>query len=87
VSLADKIAQARPKMRGLPCPIATIVAALSEKDRVALLTQFDLPPDAPERLSNSVLAELLTDEGHRIHYKSIEGHRNRRCRCFMGSGL
>jgi|GEM_PF-3404183 len=87
MSLADRLQQASPVFRGLPCPIATIMAQLEERDRVELLTQLDVPAGTTGRMANTTIAAVLTEEGFAVHYKGVERHRNRLCRCFMGTGL
>lgn len=85
MSLVELLANAQPRMRGLPCPMATIISHLDEADRVALLNHLEMPPDAPGYLPTTTLAQVLTEAGHRIHYKSVAGHRNMDCRCFTGT--
>lgn len=85
MSLADKLAQAAPPFRGLPCPIAALLPQLDERDRVELLTVLEMPPGTPGRMATTTLAAVLASEGHPIHYKGVERHRNRLCRCFSGT--
>jgi len=82
MSLAERLAQHENPQRGLPCPIAVIVAQLGEDDRRALLDVLDQPAFHHERVSNAQLARMLADEGFPVHFKSIERHRTRICRCF-----
>lgn len=84
MSLAKRLAEHQNPKPGLPCPVATIVAQLDETDRKALLNALDVPPNHPERVSSAELARMLTEEGFAIHFKGIERHRNRVCRCFTG---
>ena len=86
MTLVELLANAQPRMRGLPCPMATIISHLDKADRVALLDHLEMPPDAPGHLPNTVLAQVLTEAGHRIHYKGVAAHRKMQCRCFTGSG-
>lgn len=86
MSLADRIEAARPLPRGLPCPVSVILDALDERDRASLQYQLERPVWDPERLGNGRLATMLIEDGHRIHQKGIERHRNRECRCFAGLG-
>jgi hypothetical protein len=86
VSLAERLEQARPRMRGLPCPMAVIIPKLDEADRVALLNALELNQEDPAYLPTTTLAQVLTEDGHRIHYKSVAAHRNMVCRCFTGTG-
>lgn len=86
MSLADKLAEAQPRMRGLPCPIATILPKLTDEERVALLDHLEKPQEDPEYLPTPILAQVLTETGHRIHYKGVAAHRNLQCRCFTGTG-
>ena len=58
---------------------------LLETDRKALLNAMDAPPNHPDRVSSAELARMLTEEGYGVHFKGIERHRNRVCRCFTGS--
>lgn len=85
MSLADRLARHENPQRGLPCPVAVIVAQLDETDRKALLNAMDAPSNHPDRVSSAELARMLTEEGFAIHFKGIERHRNRVCRCFTGS--
>lgn len=85
MSLADKLQQAAPPFHGLPCPIATIMGQLDERDRVELLNALECPPGTPGRMATTTLAAVLASEGHPIHYKGVERHRNHLCRCFTGS--
>lgn len=68
----------------MPCPVATIVAQLDQADRKALLNALEIPSGHPERVSSAELARMLTEEGYGVHFKGIERHRNRVCRCFTG---
>lgn len=86
MNLADRLASAQPRMRGLPCPIAVILPKLSDEERVALLDHLEMPPDSDKYLPTTVLAQVLTEAGHRIHYKSVASHRTMACRCFTGTG-
>lgn len=85
MSLADRLQQAKPAMHGLPCPVATLLGQLEERDRVQLLDALEVPVGAPGRLPTTAIARALQDSGHPIHYKGIERHRIRQCRCFTGS--
>lgn len=71
-------------MKGMPCPIAVLIGQLGDTDRVALLDILDVPAGSPNRISNARLAAVLAEEGHPIHFKGIERHRTRMCRCFTG---
>lgn len=86
MSLVAKLAEAQPRMRGLPCPIATILPKLSDEERIALLDHLEMPQDSEQYLPTTVLAQVLTEAGHRIHYRGVAAHRNMQCRCFTGSG-
>lgn len=85
MTLAELLANAQPRMRGLPCPMAVIIAQLDEGDRVALLNHLETPSEDPGYLPTTTLAQVLTEAGHRIHYKSVAAHRNMDCRCFTGA--
>jgi len=52
-----------------------------------LVAQFDKPVGALDRIATTTIARLLCEEGHQIHPKGVERHRNRECRCFRGSGI
>lgn len=84
MALADRLATARPKRHGLPCPIETILASLDERDRDALIAALAMPIGHPERLGARSLTEELNAEGIKIHYASIDKHRRRQCRCYRG---
>lgn len=86
MSLVARLAEAQPRMRGLPCPIAVILPKLTDEERIALLDHLEMPQDSEKYLPTTVLAQVLTEAGHRIHYKSVAAHRNLACRCFTGSG-
>lgn len=87
MSLADLLQEAKTPMRGLPCPIATVIAQLDERDRVQLLDTLELPAGTTGHLPTTVIARALGEAGFPVHYKGVERHRNQMCRCFTGSGL
>lgn len=85
MSLADRLTNAEPPMKGMPCPVAALVAVLDEADRKAFLDVLEVPAGTPGRLSNARLAAILAEEGHSVHFKGIERHRTRVCRCYTGT--
>lgn len=85
MSLANRLASLEPGSKGLPCPVANLLGQLGEEDRKALLDILDQPAGLPNRISNARLAQALADEGFPIHFKGIERHRTKTCRCFSGS--
>ena len=84
MSLADRLTNAEPPMKGMPCPVAALVAVLNETDRKAFLNVLEVPANTPGRISNARLAAVLAEEGYPIHHKGIERHRTRVCRCYTG---
>lgn len=87
MSLAERFAAAPPVTRGLPCPISVILEQLPAVDADVLRDQFTKQLGSPDRLANTTIAALLSDEGYPIHYKGVERHRKRECRCYRGTGL
>jgi hypothetical protein len=87
MTLAERLGDARPAQRGLPCRTAVILADLDADDAHALRAALDIPKGDPRRLSSHLIASMLRLEGYDIHYKSIETHRKHGCRCFKhGAG-
>jgi hypothetical protein len=87
MTLAERLGDARPAQRGLPCRTAVILADLDADDAHALRAAMEIPKGDLRRLSSHLIASMLRLEGYDIHYKSIEIHRKHGCRCFKhGSG-
>ncbi len=82
MTLAERLEVAQPAQRGLPCRLATILNSLSEDDAHALRAALAVPKRDPLRLSSARIAEELRLEGYDLHYKSVETHRKRACRCY-----
>jgi hypothetical protein len=87
VSLEDRFKAAPRVRRGMPCPVAVIMEQLSPGDVAVLVEQFTKPVGSADRIATTTIAKLLCEEGHQIHPKGVERHRNRECRCFRGSGI
>ena len=87
MSLEDRFKAAPPVRRGMPCPVAVIMEQLPPGDVAVLLEQFTKPVGSADRIATTTIAKLLCEEGHQIHPKGVERHRNRECRCFRGSGI
>ena len=87
MSLAERLSTARPKPRGLPCPVASILEQVAADDAAALTAALNAPHGSPTRLGARVLADELSAEGYEIHHAGIEKHRRKSCRCYRGSGL
>jgi hypothetical protein len=87
VSLEERFNAAPPVRRGMPCPVAVIMEQLPPGDVAVLVAQFEKPVGALDRIATTMIAKLLCEEGHQIHPKGVERHRNRECRCFRGSGI
>lgn len=85
MSLADRLQAARPPQRGLPCPVAAILASLPDRDRDALASALDRPIGDPDRLGAAQIANMLADEGIEIHYAGVDKHRRQVCRCYRGT--
>lgn len=83
VNLAERFDQKRKEKRGSPCPIDVILQQLNEDDRGSLEAQLTIDRDDPARITTIDLTRILNEEGFRIHYKSVERHRNRQCRCAL----
>ena len=87
MTLAERLGEARPAQRGLPCGVSVILDDLASDDAHALRAAMEIPKGDPRRLSSHLIASMLRLEGYDIHYKSIETHRKHGCRCFKhGSG-
>lgn len=86
MALAERLATAQPKPRGLPCPISLILQQLPPEDAAALQTALDIPLGQSGRLGARVIADELAHEGYEIHYAGVEKHRRGSCRCFRGNG-
>ena len=81
MSLADKIAEARPARSGKPCGMVAVFEALSDKDAAALQQALAAPREDPDRLSNQMLANILNTEGFGVSMKTVELHRKASCSC------
>lgn len=82
MTLAARLSNLGVGERGLPCPVAAILPKLSDTDRAALIEVMDVPANTPGRISNTRLARALNDEGYPIHFKGVERHRTKACRCY-----
>lgn len=81
MSLAKRLAEHTTPQRGLPCPISVVLDKLNDTDKAALIEALEVPASSRERISSVSLSKMLAEEGHRVHFKGIERHRNHVCRC------
>jgi len=84
VTLADRLATAKPSPTGKPCGVGALLDSLPDKDAQALRDAMAVPKGDPARLSANQIATILREEGHDIHHKSVEVHRKGACRCEPG---
>lgn len=84
MTLAKRLAAAEPLRTGKPCGVGRVLASLSKEDAEALKAAMAIPKGDPQRLSSNQIANILREEGHDIHHKSVEVHRKGACRCEPG---
>ena len=84
MSLADRLSAATPTSKGKVCRISWVLSELSEADAAALNAAMALPVGHPERLSSIAIADALTEEGFKVHTKTVENHRRGVCNCEPG---
>lgn len=73
LSLDDFVAR---KHKGPRCTVTVILAALDAKDR-DVLTAALTDPD----VQSSQIAQVLTDNGHKIGEGTVAKHRRKGCAC------
>jgi hypothetical protein len=83
MSLSDKLTQAENEASQLVCKLGALLInpKLSDKEREQLSTILGMPDDYPGRVSNSLLSQILREEGYDISKSSIDRHRGARCTC------
>jgi hypothetical protein len=81
MSLVERLAKAKPKESGLPCGVSKVLGEMSKEDNEALQEVLFVQP---RTISNSQLQEILLEEGYDISRTSINLHRRKQCRCFVG---
>lgn len=84
MSLSERLRETRNnENNGRPCPVSVILQQLNDDDRGSLEAQLTIDRDDPARITTIELTRILNEEGFRIHYKGVERHRNRQCRCAL----
>lgn len=81
MSLVERLANAKPKESGLPCGVSKILSEMSKEDSEAFQQVLFAEPRI---ISNSQLQEILLEEDYDIARTSINLHRRKQCRCFVG---
>ena len=84
MSLADRLSAATPSSRGKVCRMTWVLSELSEADASALNAAMAVPVGHPDRLSSVAIADALTEEGFKVHSKTVENHRRGVCSCDPG---
>lgn len=65
--------------------MAQALESMTEDESAAIISALDVPVGDPQRLSSRILVQVLTDEGYQVGNRSLENHRRRLCRCFIGT--
>jgi hypothetical protein len=86
MSLAEKLKTVTPAPTGLPCGVSKLMESMNKTDKEALDDAlFNYLTQSGQRLSNSKIYQILTDEGYDVAVSSIAQHRRKQCRCFVGA--
>jgi hypothetical protein len=84
MSLSEKLLEVTPPSFGLPCGVSEVKNQMSEKDVEALDLVMLVGKEAPNRVSNRQIHQILISEGYNVAYSSVSLHRRKQCRCFTG---
>lgn len=86
MSVADRLANAKPSRTGFPCGVGVLLRTLPKADVVALTEALAVPVGDPRRLASRTIAEALRAEGYDIGDRAVANHRGGACRCdFSGT--
>lgn len=75
MSLLDKLENLEPQINRSKCGICTVLDALDDKEREAILKVLVEPADSLTRVTDRQLADVLASEGYRVTSTMVYRHR------------
>lgn len=81
MTIAAKLANAKPSRTGFPCAVGVLLRTLPKSEANALREALAVPIGDPRRLASRVIAEVLREEGHGVGNRAVANHRGGACRC------
>lgn len=68
----------------LLCKLARLLSAdlIDSEDKQYIIEVLNTPLDDPYRVTNTVLAKVLRQEGFDISSRTIDRHKNQECTCY-----
>ena len=75
---------ANSKQSILLCKLARLLSEdqISAEDRQQIIDILNTPLEDPTRITNTVLAKVLRQEGFDISSRTIDRHKNEECTCY-----